>query len=111
MLYGATTPGSFDEIIRVARTEHPEYKPAPAPAPAPLAVPEQKAQIESLFNLLESVRGERLNLKQQIVKLQRVKEAAQRLHHENRKLQNWVYGLGICCAVLATSLVLLMARR
>ncbi|NJS35673.1 MAG: hypothetical protein HC765_03330 [Brachymonas sp.] len=113
VLYGATTPGSFDEIIRVARTEHPEYKPAPAPAPAPapVAVPEQKAQIESLFNLLESVRGERLNLKQQIVKLQRVKEAAQRLHHENRKLQNWVYGLGVCCAVLATSLVLLMARR
>jgi hypothetical protein len=57
------------------------------------------------------VRGERANLKQQIIKLQRVKEAAQRLHHQNLRQQNWIYGLGITCAVLATSLVLVLARR
>ncbi len=111
VLYGSTTPGSFDDMVRVARIERPEFKPAPAAAPAPIAPPEQKAQIESLFNLLESVRGERTNLKQQIIKLQRVKEAALRLHHQNIKLQNWVYGLGIGCAMLATSLVIVLMRR
>lgn len=111
VFYGSTTPGSFDEMVRVARIERPEFKPRPAPPPAPVAAPEQKAQIESLFNLLDSVRGERANLKQQIAKLQRVKEAALRLHHENQKLQNWVYGLGISCMVLATGLVVLLFRR
>jgi hypothetical protein len=111
VFYGSTTPGSFDEMVRVARIERPEFKPEPAPPPAPVAAPEQKAQIESLFNLLDSVRGERANLKQQIAKLQRVKEAAVRLHHQNQQLQNWVYGLGIACAVLATSLVVVLFRR
>lgn len=111
VFYGSTTPGSFDDMVRVARIERPEYKPTPAAAPAPIAPPEQKAQIESLFSLLDSVRGERANLKQQIIKLQRVKEAALRLHHQNIKLQNWVYGLGISCAMLATSLVIVLLRR
>ena len=111
VLYGATTPGSFDDIVRVARIERPEFKPVPAAPPAPVAPTEQKAQVESLFNLLESVRGERKNLKEQILKLQRVKEAALRLHHQNIKLQNWVYGLGIGCAMLATSLVIVLIRR
>jgi hypothetical protein len=111
MLYGSTTPGSFDDIVRVAKIERPEFEPKPIAAPKPVPAPEQKAQIESLFNLLDSVRGERSQLKQQIAKLQRVKEAAIRLHHENRKLQNWVYGLGIGCAMLATSLVIVLIRR
>jgi hypothetical protein len=111
VFYGSTTPGSFDEMVRVARIERPDFKPEPAAAPAPVAAPEQKAQIESLFNLLDSVRGERTNLKQQIAKLQRVKDAAVRLHYQNQKLQNWVYGLGIACTVLATSLVVVLFRR
>ncbi len=111
VFYGATTPGSFDDMVRVARIERPEFKPAPVAAPAPVAPPEQKKQIESLFNMLDSVRGERTHLKQQIIKLQRVKEAALRLHHENQKLQNWVYGLGIACMMLATSLVIVLVRR
>ncbi len=111
VLYGSTTPGSFDDMVRVARIERPEFKPVVAAAPAPVAAPEQKAQIESLFNLLESVRGERTHLKQQVLKLQRVKEAALRLHHQNLRLQNWVYGLGISCAMLASGLVLLLLKR
>ena len=111
VFYGSTSPGSFDEMVRVARIERPDYRPLPAPPPAPVAAPEQKAQIESLFNLLDSVRGERANLKQQIAKLQRVKSAALRLHYQNLKLQNWVYGLGISCLVLATSLLVALFRR
>ncbi len=111
VFYGATTPGSFDDMVRVARIEQPQYQPPVAPAPAPVAAPEQKAQIESLFHLLDSVRGERTQLKNQIAKLQRVKEAALRLHHQNQKLQNWIYGLGAGCVVLATSVLVLLLRR
>lgn len=109
VFYGSTIPGSFDDMVRVARIDRPEYK--PALAPAPVAAPEQKAQIESLFNLLDTVRGERKNLKHQVHKLHRVKEAALRLHHQNQKLQDWVYGLGISCMVLGTGLVIMMFRR
>jgi hypothetical protein len=111
VLYGSTTPGSFDDMVRVARIEQPQYVPPTSAAPAAVAAPEQKAQIESLFNLLDSVRGERANLKQQILKLQRVKEAALRLHHQNQKLQSWLFGLAAACAVLATSLVVVLFQR
>ena len=111
VFYGSTTPGSFDDMIRVARIAQPDFKPVPVAASTIMNAPEQKAQIESLFNLLDSVRGERANLKQQIIKLNRVKEAALRLHHDNQKLRNWVYGLGISCAMLATSLVIVLLWR
>jgi hypothetical protein len=111
VLYGSTTPGSFDDMLRVARIERPQYEPPPAPPPAPIAPTAQKEQIESLFNLLDAVRGERMQLKQQIVKLQRVKEAAARLQAQNQKLQNWVYGLSSVSVVLAVSLLLMAFRR
>jgi hypothetical protein len=111
VLYGSTTPGSFDDMLRVARIERPQYEPPPAPPPAPIAPTAQKEQIESLFNLLDAVRGERMQLKQQIVKLQRVKEAAARLQAQNQKLQNWVYGLSSVSIVLAVSLLLMAFRR
>ncbi len=111
VLYGSTTPGSFDDILRVARIERPQYEPPPAPPPAPVAPPEQKQQIESLFNLLDAVRGERMQLKQQIVKLQRVKDAAARLQAENHKLQNLIYGLSSVCVVLSAALLLMAFRR
>jgi hypothetical protein len=109
VLYGSTTPGSFDDMLRVARIEQPDFNPAPTPPPAPVAPPEQKAQLESLFNLLDAVRGERTHLKQQLVKLQRVKEAAVRLNYENKRLKNWILCLGIICAVLASSLLIKLA--
>jgi hypothetical protein len=111
VFYGSTNPGSFDEMVRVARIEQPQYTPPANAAPAPVAAHAQKAQLESLFNLLDSVRGERTQLKQQIVKLQRVKQAALRLNKENHKLQNWVYGLGITCAILFAILILMIFKR
>jgi hypothetical protein len=111
VLYGSTTPGSFDDMLRVARVEQPDFKPAPAPPPAPVAVPEQKAQLESIFNLLDAVRGERKNLKEQVAKLNRIKQAAQRLHQENKRQEQWIIGLGITCVMLATSLIFVLFKR
>lgn len=113
VLYGATAPGSFDDMVRVAQIERPEFKPTPSAIapPAPVAAQAQKVQLESLFNLLDSVRGERASLKQQIAKLQRFKEAAIRLHFQNQKLQNWVYGLGILSMLLATGLIIVVFQR
>ncbi len=111
VLYGSTTPGSFDDMVRVARIEQPDFKPTPAPPPAPVAAPAQKTQIESLFNVLDAVRGERKNLKEQVAKLHRIKEAAQRLHHKNKRLEQWILGLGITCTLLATSLLMVLIKR
>jgi hypothetical protein len=111
VLYGRTSAGSFDELLRVARLDLPQYIPPPAPPPAPVSPQAQKAQVESLFKLLDSVRDERVNLKKQLAKLQRAKEAAIRLNKENKQLQKWVYSLGIICAILATTLLLTMWRR
>lgn len=113
VLYGATAPGSFDEMVRVARIERPEFKPAPAAVapPAPIAAPEQKAQIESVFSLLDSVRGQRANLRHQLTKLNGIKDIAQQLHLQNQKLQNWVYGLGILSTLLAVALAVVIFWR
>lgn len=113
VLYGATAPGSFDEMVRVARIERPEFKPAPAAVapPAPVAAPEQKAQIESVFSLLDSVRGQRANLRHQLTKLNGIKDIAQQLHLQNQKLQNWVYGLGILSTLLAVALAVVIFWR
>jgi hypothetical protein len=111
VFYGATTPGSFDDIVRVARIERPEFRPASPAAQPVVAAPEQKVQIESLFNLLDAVRGERANLKQQIIKLQRVREAALRLHHQNLRQRDWIYALGITCFLLTVSLAWALLRH
>jgi hypothetical protein len=111
VLYGATARGSFDEMVRVAQLDHPDFQPGRSASPALLPPEEQKIQIQSLFDLLEAVRGERTNLKQQIVKLNRIKAAANRLHNQNQRLQTWVYALGAACALLATSLGFVIFQR
>ncbi len=111
LLYGSTTPGSFDDLVRVARIEQPQYKPAPAPAPTPVPVPAQREQIDSLFKLLDSVRGERKNLKEKIEKLKRIKETAVRLHYENKRLKQWVSTLGVCCALLTIGMAAVLVTR
>jgi hypothetical protein len=110
MLYGSTSPGSFDDLVRVAQASNPQFEPAKA-APAPVPVPAQREQLESLFNLLDAVRGERKNLKQQLAKLQRVKEAAVRLNYENKRLQQTIYTLCAICAGLALWVGVLLFKR
>jgi hypothetical protein len=111
VLYGSTAPGSFDDLVRVAKIEQPLFEPPKVAPPTPVPPPVQREQIESLFNLLEAVRGERKNLKQQLAKLQRVKEAAVKLNYENKRLQETVYALCAICAVLAISLLVVLFKR
>jgi hypothetical protein len=111
VFFGSTSEGSFDEMVRVARIDRPEFKPAPAKPPAPVAAHQQRVQLDSLFKLLDSVRGERSHLKQQLAKLQRVREAALRLYHQNQRLENGLYALAVCCMLLATGLGVVLFRR
>jgi hypothetical protein len=111
LMYGTTAPGSFDEMVRVARIKQPQYQPPPAPAPSPVPVHAQREQIESVFKLLESVRDERKNLKHKISKLRRINDTAIRLNVENKRLKRWVYALGLGCALLATGIAFLLMTR
>lgn len=112
VLYGATSAGSFDEMLRVAKIEVPEFKPPPPP-PAPAAVSPrvQKVQIESLFALLESVRGERRNLKHKLAKMDRLRKAAVNLDRENQRLFTYVIALSSLCVALTMVLVIVLLRR
>ncbi len=112
VLYGATSAGSFDEMLRVAKIEVPEFRPPPPPPPsAPVSPRTQKVQIESLFALLESVRGERRNLKHKLAKMDRLRKAAVNLDRENQRLFTYVIALSSVCVALAIVLVLVLLRR
>jgi hypothetical protein len=112
VLYGSTSAGSFDEMLRVAKIEIPGFKPPPpAPPPAPVSPAVQRAQIESLFELLDAVRGERRNLKKQLAKMERIRAAAIRLDNENQRLYRNAFALGTVCFALLVSLVLVVVRH
>ncbi len=112
VMYGTTAPGSFDEMLRVAKTEVPEIAQLPPPAPsAPVSPALQKEQVESLFALLDTMRGERHGLKQQVAKMQRLRAAAVRLDRENQRLFGYVFGLGALCVVLLVALVVVCIRK
>ena len=112
VMYGATAPGSFDEMLRVARVEVPDFvPPPPSPPPAPVSPQAQKAQIESLFKLLEAVRGERRNLKHQLAKMNRIKAAAINLDKENQRLFSYVFILSTVCIAVAVAGLIFWLRR
>lgn len=112
VMYGATAPGSFDEMLRVARVEVPDFvPPPPSPPPSPVSPQAQKAQIESLFKLLEAVRGERKNLKSQLAKMNRIKAAAINLDKENQRLFGYVFLLSTVCIALAVAVLIFWLRQ
>jgi hypothetical protein len=112
VLYGTTSPGSFDDMLRVAQVEVPEYQlPPPSPPPAPINPQVQKLQIESLFDLLESVRGERRSLKNKLAKMDRLRAAAIKLDHENQRLFNYLFAVSSVCVALLVVLVIVVLRR
>ncbi len=111
VLYGTTAPGSFDEMLRVAKIEQPDFRPPPRPAPVPVTPEIQKIQIESLFELLDAVRGERRTLKKRLAKMDKLRENAKRLDAENQRLFAYVFALGTACAALLVALVVMWVRR
>ena len=112
MLYGATAPGGFDEMLRVAKVKLPEFvRPPKPPAPSPVSAAAQKMQIESLFALLESVRSERRNLKYKLAKMDRLRKAAVNLDKENQRLFGYVVGLSSVCVALIVVLSVVLLRR
>lgn len=111
VLYGATAPGSFDEMLRVAQLESPQYVPPPPSPPAPISLEIQKAQIESLFDLLEAVRGERRGLKYRLKKMDKIKTVAVQLDKENQRLFKYVFMLSTVCVALAVALLIVWLKR
>ena len=111
LLYGATAPGSFDEMLRVARVEMPEFVPQAARPPAPVSPVIQKMQIESVFSLLDAVRGERKSLKGQLAKMERIRRAALHLENKNDKLVAYVFALSSICIALCVFIALILLRR
>jgi hypothetical protein len=106
ILYGDTSAGSFNDLLRVARANSPHFK--PPPPPAPVSPTEQKAQIQSVFILLDAVRGERKRLREQVGKLQKFRAVAMRLHKENTRLTDHRFMLGVTCTGLTLVLMIML---
>ncbi len=111
MLYGKTSAGSFDEMMRVAQLENPEFKPPPAPPPAPVSQSVQQTQIESLFELLDAVRGERRSLKFKLEKMKRLRQALAREQKTNQRLWTAMLMLAGLCLVLFCALAFVLTRH
>ena len=111
VLYGATSAGSFDEMLRVAKIEVPNFVPKPAAPPAPISSSTQKAQLESVFNLLESVRRDRRKLKRQLERMERIRQISLNIEKNNQQLTRYVYMLGSVCAALCIAVGIALLRR
>lgn len=107
----STTPGSFDDLVRVAKIDNRDFVPGPPPPPpAPVRPKDFDRQVESLFAMLDAVRGERKTLKERVARLRKYRERAHFLAAENSRLVNGVYMLAGTCALLV-GMVLIMAFR
>jgi hypothetical protein len=112
MMYGSTAAGGFDEMVRVAKLESPAFEPpSNLPPPAPVSPQVQKQQIESLFHLLDSLRGERHQLRHRLAKMDRLRAAAVRLDKENQRLYRNMFAFGTLSVALAVALLLALFRR
>ncbi len=111
VLYGSTAPGSFDEMLRVAKIETVNLELPPAPPPSPIPVEVQQVQVESLFVLLEDVRSERRSLKDKLTQMNQIRSKARQLQIDNQRLTRTVLGLASACAALVVALVWMILRR
>jgi hypothetical protein len=111
VLYGSTAPGSFDDMLRVAKIETVDFLLPPAPPPAPVPVEVQQVQVESLFVLLEDVRKERRSLKDRLTHMNQIRSKARQLELDNHRLTRVVIVLLGVCGVLLTGLVWMILAR
>jgi hypothetical protein len=113
LFYGSTTPGGLERLIGYAQSQYPDYKP-PAAAPAPIAPATQQEQIESVFKMLEAVRGERTELKLRLMRYRNLKKVSRGVHDENKQLKDQISRLKVTCGIMAlgfiTCLTLLLWR-
>lgn len=103
--FSDTLPGSFDELVQVARLSHPGYDPTSAQGMAAIAHPsadlDAQRQVDSLFVLLDTVRSERRELKERIGQLKKQRDLAEKLVRQNRHLLTAVCVLAGLCLLLA----------
>jgi hypothetical protein len=111
VLYGSTAPGSYDDMLRVARIETVDFVLPPAPPPAPIPVPVQQVQVESLFVLLEDVRRERGSLKGKLTQMNQIRSKARQLEQDNQLLRRIVLALAGMWVAMLVAVVWLWSSR
>ena len=99
LFYGNTKPGSLEALVDVAHEQYPDYH--PKFEPGRIVEPAvQHQQVESLFQLLEAVRGERTELKQHLLRYKGLKKSSRDIHQENKHLKKQITRLRITSVVL-----------
>jgi hypothetical protein len=103
--FAATLPGTFDDLVRVARLTNPGYDPAAPKVVAPTneitRELDAQRQVDSLFVMLEAVRGERRELKERVTQLRKNhRELTESLQRRNSQLLTAVCVLAGICLVL-----------
>lgn len=107
--FSPTMPGGFDDLVRDAALRFPGFQ---SPAAQPLACAASMAaapgnqtdvqrQVDSLFLLLETVRGERRELRTRVNQLKKHRQAAESLRVQNRRLLIGLVVSGGACVLLA----------
>lgn len=104
LFYGSTHPGSFEALVDIAQEQYPDYRP-PLVSGQPVAPALQQQQVESLFQMLEAVRGERSELKLHLMRYKGLKKTSRNIHQESKQLKVQLKRLKITCAVLFVALL------
>jgi hypothetical protein len=110
MIYGTTKPGSLEALVGHAKQEYPEYEP-PAQTTQAVAPATQEQQVESLFAMLEAVRGERSELKLHLLRYKGLKKTARNIQQESKQLKAQIQRLKVTCGVLFAALVISVLTR
>ena len=105
LFYGSTKPGSLEALVDVAHEHYPDYQPRIEPG-RPVAAAAQREQVESLFALLEAVRGERSELKQHLMRYKGLKKTSRNILEESKQVKRQLTRLKITCAMLFLALVI-----
>jgi hypothetical protein len=104
LFYGSTKPGSFEALVDIAQEQYPDYRPTVQPG-QPVAPATQQQQVESLFQMLEAVRGERTELKLHLMRYKGLKKTSRSIHQESKQLKIQLTRLKITCVVLFLALL------
>ncbi|MBS7806618.1 hypothetical protein [Variovorax sp. PCZ-1] len=99
LFYGSTKPGSLQALVEIAHEQYPDYQPS-FEAGKPISTAAQNEQVESLFQLLEAVRGERTELKQHLLRYKGLKKTSRNIREESKHLKQQLTQLRIISAVL-----------